>query len=194
MRRPPADLAWYMAASASARRASAVAPVPSVSAMPTLALISRQPSVASFPGDHRGDLALLEPGEEPPELGAQRRAVLERPEQRLDGVDDHALGADLVNRRAQPDEQPVEIPLAGLLHIGVQHADVVDDQTARRFELGEVKAQRGDVSNEVLHRLLEGDEDARFIELGDATNQELHREQRLATSSRTTHRGGLRVR
>ena len=49
---------------------------------------------------------------------ARRIAWLLKPgEQRLDGVEHHPLGADRVDGVAEPDEQPFEVVLAGLLDL-----------------------------------------------------------------------------
>ena len=92
----------------------------------------RERAVATLAGDHRRDAAFLEPAEQAPQLGPQDRRVRERAEQGLDRVDHDPLGADLVDRRADPHEQPVEVPVAGLCHLFADHRDVVDDEHARR--------------------------------------------------------------
>ena len=62
--------------------------------------------------------------------------VGERAEQRLDRVDHDALRADRVDRRAEPQEQPVEVPVAGLLDLVAVDVDVVDHEQAVGLEAG----------------------------------------------------------
>ena len=54
---------------------------------------------AALAGDHRGDAAVLQPGEQPPQLGAQHPGVAQSGEQRLDRVEDDPLGADRTRGR-----------------------------------------------------------------------------------------------
>lgn len=146
--------------------------------------MARERAVAALAGDDRGHAAILQPAEQAPQLDAQRRGVLEGAEQGLDRVDDDARGADLVDRRAETQEQTVEVPVSGLLDLRAGDVDVVDDELAVRLELGEVEAQRRDVGREIRNGLLEGDEDAALAKLDAAAHEELHREQRLAAAGR----------
>ena len=57
-------------------------------------------AVAALAGDDRGDALVLEPAEQPPQLGAQDRLIREAAEQRLDRVEHDALRADRVDRDA----------------------------------------------------------------------------------------------
>ena len=61
--------------------------------------------------------SLLEPAEETAQLGPQNGGVGERAEEVLDRVDDDPLGADRVDRGAEAEEEPVEVPVAGLLDL-----------------------------------------------------------------------------
>jgi len=146
--------------------------------------VAREGAVAALAGDHGGHAALLEPAEQAAQLGAQDRRVGERREQRLDRVDDHALGVDRVDRRAEPHEQPVEVPVAGLLDLGTVHLDVVDHEFAVGLELPEIEAQRRDVGGQILRRLLERGEHPRLVEHRRPADEELHPQQRLAATRR----------
>ena len=152
--------------------------------------VAGQRPFATLAGDHGGHAALLEPAEQPPQLGAQDRGVLERAEQRLDGVEDNALGADLVDRGTEPDEQPAEVPGAGLLQVAGRELDVVHHQQVVVLELLQVEPEGRDVLDQLRDGLLERDEDARLVELGDAADQELHGKQRLAAAGRSADQGG----
>ena len=132
--------------------------------------------VAALAGDDRGDPALLEPAEQPTQLGAQDGAFGKAPNRHLERVDHDALGADRVDGRAEPEEQPIEVPVAGLLHLDAVDVDVVDRRAARRPRAA-ARSNPSDATlrDEVVGRLLEGDEHAGLVELGDAADQELHR-------------------
>ncbi len=58
---------------------------------------------AALAGDHGRDPAVLQPGEQPAQFGAQRDDIREGAEQRLDGVDHDPLGPDGVDRSAEPE-------------------------------------------------------------------------------------------
>ncbi len=104
-------------------------------------------------------------------------------EERLDGVEHHALGADRVDGVAQADEQPFEVVLAGLLDLAALDVHVVDDQLAfaRPAPSRSKPSERTFcVSSSVA--LLERHEHARLAELRGAAHQELHGQQRLAAA------------
>ena len=64
---------------------------------------------------------------------------------------------------------------------------MIEHQLSIRFELGQVKVQRRNVGNEIVAGLLERHEHARLAKLGDAADQELHRQQRLAGTGRAAN-------
>ena len=82
----------------------------------------------------------------------------------------------------QPDEQALEVVLAGLLDLAALDTHVVDRELLLCLELLQVEAERGDVGGELFPRLLERHEDARLAVLGGPAHEELHGEQRLATA------------
>src|SRR5207237_8190722 len=55
----------------------------------------------------------LQPFEQPAQLGAQHGLIVETAEQRLDGVDHDALGADGIDGKSDADEQAIQIIIAG---------------------------------------------------------------------------------
>src|SRR5687768_16113606 len=59
---------------------------------------------------------------------------------------------------------------------------MVDRELLLRDQGIEVEAERAHVLRQLFRTLLEGDEDARLVELGGAAHQELDREQRLAAT------------
>ena len=66
-----------------------------------LEALARELALAALAGDDGGDAAVLEPAEQPAQLGAQDRRVREAGEQRLDRVEHDALRADRVDRVAR---------------------------------------------------------------------------------------------
>jgi hypothetical protein len=152
-----------------------------------LETVAGERAVAALARDHRGDPAVLEPAEQPAQLGAQHRGVGQSSEQRLDGVEHDALGADRVDRVAEADEKAAEVVLARLLDLGALDADVVDQQLPARDELFEIEAERADVLDQLLGGLLERHEHAGLAELGRPAHQQLHREQRLAAAGAAAH-------
>ena len=62
-----------------------------------LQALAGQRPVAALAGDDGGDALVLEPAEQPAQLGAQDRLVGQAAEQRLDGVEHDPLGADGVD-------------------------------------------------------------------------------------------------
>ena len=90
-----------------------------------LQAVAGQRALAPLAGDDGGDALVLEPAEQPAELGPQDGGVGQAAEQDLDGVQHDALGADRVDGVAEADEQPFEVVLAGLLDLAPLDVDVV---------------------------------------------------------------------
>ena len=84
--------------------------------------------LALLAGDDGGDALVLEPAEEPAQLGAQDGLVGQAGEERLEGVEHDALGADGVDGVAEADEQAFQVVFAGLLDLAALDADVVHRQ------------------------------------------------------------------
>ena len=63
-----------------------------------LQAVAGQGALAALAGDDGGDALVLEPAEQPAQLGAQDGLVGQAGEERLDRVQHHALGADGVDR------------------------------------------------------------------------------------------------
>ena len=95
-----------------------------------------QRPVAALAGDDGRDPLVLQPAEQPPQLGAQDGLVGQAGEERLERVEDDPLGADRVDRVAEADEQPLEVVLAGLLDLAPVDLDVIDDELLLGDELG----------------------------------------------------------
>ena len=114
---------------------------------------------------------------------ARRIAWFEKPaEQRLDRVQNHALGSDGVDGVAQPDEEPAQIELAVLVDLAAIDLDVIERDLLACHQAVEIETQRTDVIRQLFAGLLERQEDSRLAVLDGAANEELHRQQSLAAA------------
>ena len=91
--------------------------------------------LALLAGDNGGHAAILQPAEQPAQLGAEDGVIGQPGEQRLEGVEDDALGADGIDGVPEPDEQPFEIVFAGLLDLAALDVDVVQHDLLLRCEV-----------------------------------------------------------
>ena len=94
--------------------------------------VAGQRTVAAFAGDDGGDPAILQPGEEPAKLRAHRGGIGERAEQILQGVEHDAFGVHLIDGGTEPDEERLEIPLAGLVHVDPARLRCGRERASRR--------------------------------------------------------------
>ena len=101
---------------------------------------------AAFSGDHSGEAAIFEPAEQPADFSAQHAGVGEAGEDRFERVEDHALGADGVDRVLQANEESFEIVLAGFLNFARFDADVVDGDFLALDQVRQVEAEGLDVA------------------------------------------------
>ena len=148
--------------------------------------LARQRVGAAFAGDDRGDAPLLEPGEQPAQLGAQHRRIAEAGKQRFDGVEDDAPRANRAQRMVQTNEEPFEVVFAGLLDLRALDADVFEREALplRRDRTMSWPSEAAFV-DDVFFGLFERDEDA-GLAARRAVNQELEAEQGLATAGPAT--------
>ena len=147
------------------------------------------PFPATLAGDHRGELVVLQPPQQPGELVPHDRLVAQGAEQHLDRVQDHSPGAHRLHRGRQADEQAVEVEVARRHDLGRIDPDRIDDQAPVGLESGQVEAERGHVRRQVGGRLLERQQDARLVELLCTAHQELQPEQRLARTRASGDQG-----
>src|SRR5262249_41724459 len=141
-----------------------------------------QRALAALAGDDRGDALILEPAEQPPELGPQNALIRQPREERLDRVEHDTARADRIDRVAQADEQALEIVVAGLLDLVALDAHVIEDDPLLADEPGEIEAEGRDVLSQFVGALLEAHEHARLIELRRAMDQEAEGKQCLAAA------------
>ena len=112
-------------------------------------------------------------------LRPEDRLVAETGEDGFERVDGDPLCPDLVDHRAEPDEEPFEIVLAGLFDLGAFDRDMVEDQFLLLDKLVEIEPHRLEVLLQVVDLLLERDEDTGLVVLGDPPGDELHRKEGL---------------
>ena len=144
--------------------------------------LARERALAALAGDERGHALVLQVAEQAPQLRAQQRLVGEAAEQRLDRVEHDTLPAHRVDGEAEPEEQPLEVVLAGLVDLRALDAHVIDRELLFLDQAIEIEAERAHVLRQFFPRLLEADEDAGLAELRRTAHQELGREQRLAAA------------
>jgi hypothetical protein len=152
--------------------------------------LSRQRSLAPLPGDHGRHALVLEPAKEAAQLGPQDRLVRQAREERLDRVQDDTAGSDRVDGEAEPDEETLQIVVAGLLDLAALDPDVVEHDLLLLDERRQVVAERGDVLGELVVALLEAHEDAGLVELGRAVDEEAHGEEGFAAAGAAADQGG----
>ena len=117
--------------------------------------VSRQSAVAALSGHDRRHALGAQPVEQPAQLGAQHARVGQSGKERLDRVEDDALGPDGIDRVAQADEQPFEVVRAGLLNLTRLDAHVVEHDLLACRERTRVEPERREIQREVLDALFE---------------------------------------
>ena len=90
---------------------------------------------------------------------------------------------------AEPDEQPLQVVLAGVLKLAFLDMHVVERQLFPGHQIVQVEAQGGEVFGQLVGLLLEGHEDAGLAELGSPAHQELHGKQRLPAAGAAADQG-----
>ena len=141
-----------------------------------------QRAFAALGRDDGRHFALLQPGEQPPQLRPQHRRIAEAAEQSLQRVEDDAFGTHGPDGVIQPDEQAFEVVVPRFLDLAPLDAHVIHGDALGGDEARHVVAERDDVLDQVFAGLLETHEDARFVEQGCSIHEERHGEQRLAAA------------
>ena len=132
-------------------------------------------------------LAVLQPLEQPADLGPQHGLIRQSPEERFDRVEHDAFGADRINRMPEADEQAFEVVLTALLDVVGLDMHVIDGDLLPADHPGEIESQRRDILFDVPGPLLERHEHAGLAELQRSANQELDRQQALAAAGGAAH-------
>jgi hypothetical protein len=122
--------------------------------------LPRQEALAALARNHGGHPLVLQPPEQPPQLGPEDAVIRQAREQGLDRVEDDPFRSYRPNRVVEPDKQPFEIVLAGLLDLAALDAIVVDRKLPRLNQLRQIEAQRCDVVGDFIAVLLEREEHA----------------------------------
>ena len=144
--------------------------------------LARQRRFAAFAGDDGRHAFVLQPAKQAAQFGAQDERIGQAGEERLDGIQHDALGADRVDGMPEADEQSFQIVFAGLFDFTALDVHIIQHDLLARDQVFQVETERGDVLGQVLGGLFEGHKDARLVELRRAAHQELHGEQRLAAA------------
>ena len=90
----------------------------------------------------------------------------------------------------EADKKTFEIILAGLLDFAFLDVDVVHEKFFLAAEAIQVEADGGDVLSQFLAGFLKSKEDARFVVIGGATDQEFEGEKRFAAPGCAGDEGG----
>ena len=144
--------------------------------------LPRQRAVAALGGDDGRHAAVLQPVEQPPDLGPQDGRVGKGGEQALDRVEHDALGAYRIDCQLKPQEKAFEVVIADLGELGRIDGDVFEGELVLFHEFADVEAERGDVCRNVYRTLLEGHEHAGLVQVACAMDQERRRKHRLAAA------------
>ena len=152
--------------------------------------VARKAAVAALRRDDGGELAVLEPAEQPPQLGAKHGFVGDAGKQRVDAVEDDAPRAYARHREVEPHEQPFEIVFAGLVHLLPIQVHIVGGQQFAGLQVGQIEAQRRYVDAEIGDAFVERHEHPGFAMIDGAPDKKGGRQQRLAASRATAHQRG----
>lgn len=143
-----------------------------------------------FGGDDGGHALVLEPPEQPPQFSAQDRLVRQSGEECLQGVEHHAFRADGIDGQIQPDEETLEVVIAGLVDFAALNVDVIDQDFFLSLQGGEVESEGGDIGPQFQRGLLKRHEDSGLVELDHPADEKLRREQSLAAARATADQRG----
>ena len=146
--------------------------------------VAGQGVLTTFACDDRCDTSVLEPLEEPAQLGAQHHRIGKTREQRFDRVEHDAFCSDRRDRVVEADEEGLEVKFAGLFEFTAFDLDVIDQQLAGCDQRADIEPEGRDVVCEIGACLLERHEHAVLSVLADATNEKLHGQKGLAATGR----------
>src|ERR687885_2635194 len=97
-----------------------------------------QLALAPLPCDDGGHAFVFEPAKEPRQLGPQNSGVGEPSEERLNGIQQHTLGANCINSVAKPYKQPLKVVLPCFLDLAAVKLYVVKAEFLLGYECREV--------------------------------------------------------
>ena len=84
---------------------------------------------------------VLEPAEQPANLGAQNSRVPETRKKRFHSIEHDALRADALHRMLETDKQTLEVVLAGLFDLGGLDIDVIHEELFGLHEMLQIEAK-----------------------------------------------------
>jgi len=109
--------------------------------MGSMITVAGQSSFAPLSGDQRGDALVLQPTEEPAQLGAQDQLVGEPREQGLHRVQHHPFGSHGVDGVPQADEEALQIVLTGLLDFATLDINEFQGEELLFFQVRQVETR-----------------------------------------------------
>ena len=155
-----------------------------------LETVARQGDLAAFARNDDREPAIAQPAEQPPQLRPEDRLVLQPGKERLDRVQDDALGLDGLDSMIETDEQALEAVLPGLFDLAAVDVDVVDHEAPLLDQPGQVEAKRSHVLGELLGVFFKAHQHARFVVERGAVDEEADAEQGLARAGPAAHQRG----
>lgn len=150
--------------------------------------------VPAFARDNSSHTPVLEPVEEPAQLRPEDRLVGKAGEKGFKGVNGHPFCTDLIDHRAEPDEQAFEVVLAGLLDLGAFNDNVIEDQSLPADKVVKIEPHRPEIFLKIVNILLERDKNAGFFVIGNPPDDELHCKERFPASRATADKRGAAFR
>ena len=115
----------------------------------------RKAFFAALGGNDRGQLAVLEPIEEPPQFGSDDGFIGNASKQRINRVEHDTPCTHPLHRVIKSNEQSLEIVIAGLMHRLAINRDIVGGKHVALFELGQIETKRGHVHAQVANPFIE---------------------------------------
>ena len=104
--------------------------------------LAGESSLSALAGNDRGDALVFEPAEEPPQLRPNDGLVRKRREKGFDRVQHDTTRSDRIDGITEPNEQTLEVVLAGFLDLGTLNTDVIHHQLLLLDERREVEPER----------------------------------------------------
>ncbi len=121
------------------------------------------------------------------QLGPDARRIRQAAEQRVDGIEHHALRTDAIDGLPQPDEQAFEVEATAFKHLlRVQHDTIHNHLSAGDHRL-HIEPQGVHVLRDIERAFLEGHQHPGLVELGNTTVQKFHGQYRFAGTRAAAH-------
>ena len=144
--------------------------------------LARERPAALLAGDDGRHPLFFEPVKQPPHFRPQNGLVIQAGKQAFDGIEHHALRADLLDRVIQSNEKTFKVIFPVLVDLLPIDFHIIDRNLLPADQVFQIEPERGDVLLDVLFGFLKRHEHAGLIELDGAADEEFGRHQRLTTS------------